>query len=87
VEGRHIHRRVNKPANCPRWEKRRKISLLFPGGIYLRDEINFFRKSEPPPRPLAVAQSTALPLYVQTHHAKISKSGERLDIYVGDTKT
>jgi len=56
-------------------------------GICLPDEINFFRESESPPRPLPVAQSTALPFYVQTHHAKISKSGERLDIYVGDTKT
>ncbi len=63
---------------CPR------CSLV---GICLPDEINFFRKSESPPRPLAVDRGTALPLYVQTHHAKISKSGERLDIYVGDTKT
>lgn len=63
---------------CPR------CSLV---GICLPDEVNFFRGSELTPRPLAVGQNSALPLYVQTHHAKISKSGERLDIYVDDDKT
>jgi len=55
-------------------------------GICLPDEVNFFRGSELTPRPLAVGQNTALPAYVQTHHAKISKSGERLDVYVDDAK-
>ncbi|MCB2262794.1 MAG: CRISPR-associated endonuclease Cas1 [Candidatus Thiosymbion ectosymbiont of Robbea hypermnestra] len=63
---------------CPR------CSLV---SICLPDEINFFRGSELTPRPLVVGQKTALPLYVQTHHAKITKSGERLDIFVDDEKT
>jgi len=62
---------------CPR------CSLV---GICLPDEVNFFRGSELPPRPLAVARNTALPVYVQTHHSKISKNGERLEIHIGDDK-
>ena len=62
---------------CPR------CSLV---GICLPDEVNFFRGSELTPRPLAVGRNTALPVYVQTHHGKISKNGERLDIHIGDDK-
>ncbi len=62
---------------CPR------CSLV---GICLPDEVNFFRKGELAPRPLAVAQTSALPLYVQAYHAKITKSGERLEVFVDDQK-
>jgi CRISPR-associated protein Cas1 len=60
---------------CPR------CSLV---GICLPDEVNFFRAGQLAPRPLAVEQATALPLYVQAHHAKIGKSGERLEVFVDD---
>ena len=63
---------------CPR------CSLV---GICLPDEVNFFRGAKLTPRPLAVGQDMALPVYVQAYHAKIAKSGERLDIYVDDKKT
>ena len=54
---------------CPR------CSLV---GICLPDEVNFFRRMEQLPRPLAVPRDQALPLYVQNHRAKIAKKGETL---------
>ncbi len=60
---------------CPR------CSLV---GICLPDEINFFRGVDIAPRPLAVGLDTAMPLYVQAFHAKVSKSGERLEVSIDD---
>ncbi|HXF54799.1 MAG TPA: CRISPR-associated endonuclease Cas1 [Hyphomicrobiaceae bacterium] len=60
---------------CPR------CSLV---GICLPDEVNFLRRAETPPRPLAVGLTEALPLYVQAHKAKVSKEGETLAITVDD---
>lgn len=52
--------------------------------ICLPDEINFFRRGNVNPRPLAVAQDEALPLYVQANRAKVAKSGEVLEISIED---
>lgn len=60
---------------CPR------CSLV---GICLPDEVNFIKKQQEPPRPLAVARDEALPLYVQAHNAKVTKKGETLEITVDD---
>ncbi len=62
---------------CPR------CSLV---SICLPDEINFFKGADIAPRPLFVARDEALPVYVQAHHAKVSKSGETLEIFVDDKK-
>ncbi len=60
---------------CPR------CSLV---GICLPDEVNFLKRMEEPPRPLAVARDEALPLYVQANHAKVAKKGETLEISLDD---
>ena len=60
---------------CPR------CSLV---GICLPDETNRLRLNAENVRPLSVARTHALPLYVQAHRAKVSKQGERLAISVGD---
>lgn len=60
---------------CPR------CSLV---GICLPDEVNFLRRANESPRPLVVARDEALPLYVQTHSAKVVKKGETLEILVDD---
>ena len=62
---------------CPR------CSLV---SICLPDEVSFFRGADIAPRPLAVGLDTAMPLYVQAFHAKVSKSGERLEVFVDDDK-
>lgn len=67
---------VDSP-KCPR------CSLV---GICLPDEVNFFAREQQPPRPLFVHKDDALPVYVQARHAKVSKSGETLEIYVDDQK-
>lgn len=67
---------VDSP-KCPR------CSLV---GICLPDEVNFFSRDQQPPRPLAVQKDDALPVYVQARHAKVSKTGETLEIYVDDQK-
>jgi CRISPR-associated endonuclease Cas1/CRISPR-associated protein Cas4 len=67
---------VDSP-KCPR------CSLV---GICLPDEVNFIKRMETPPRPLAVSQDEALPLYVQARGAKVAKSGETLEIFVDDVK-
>ncbi len=64
----------NSP-KCPR------CSLV---GICLPDEVNFFRRGEDPPRPLAVGRDEALPMYVQMNRAKVSRSGETLEVSVED---
>lgn len=46
-------------------------------GICLPDEVNFFNRQDPP-RPLAPGHDPALPLYVQTPGARISKRGDTL---------
>ena len=51
-------------------------------GICLPDEINFLREGGINPRPLSVGRAEALPLYVQAHHAKVSKRGERLEVSI-----
>lgn len=60
---------------CPR------CSLV---GICLPDEVHFLRKQETPPRPLAIARDSALPVYVQARGAKVAKKGETLEISVDD---
>lgn len=60
---------------CPR------CSLV---GICLPDEVNFLKRMEEPPRPLAVPRDEALPLYVQANHAKVAKKGETLEISIDD---
>ncbi|MGH8401377.1 MAG: CRISPR-associated endonuclease Cas4g/Cas1g, partial [Gammaproteobacteria bacterium] len=60
---------------CPR------CSLV---GICLPDEVNFLRRGQNEPRPLAVGQTEALPAYVQANQAKVSKKGEMLEISVED---
>jgi CRISPR-associated protein Cas1 len=62
---------------CPR------CSLV---GICLPDEVNWFRHPDTAPRPMVVARDEALPVYVETHKAKVSKKGETLEIYVEDKK-
>lgn len=53
-------------------------------GICLPDEVNFLKKEQTPPRPLAVARDEALPVYVQARSAKVAKKGETLEISVED---
>ena len=67
---------VDSP-KCPR------CSLV---GICLPDEVNYFRREQKTPRPLAVAQTEALPVYVQARGAKVAKDGETLQIFVDDQK-
>ncbi len=62
---------------CPR------CSLV---GICLPDEINHLSQSSPEPRPIAVPNTEALPLYVQAHGAKVAKSGETLVVSIDDEK-
>ena len=62
---------------CPR------CSLV---GICLPDEINHLSRSSPEPRPIAVPNTEALPLYVQARGAKVAKSGETLVVTIDDEK-
>lgn len=75
--GGQIPRPLVDSPKCPR------CSLV---GICLPDEVNFFARDQQPPRPLAVQKDDALPVYVQARHAKVSKTGETLEIYVDDQK-
>lgn len=54
--------------------------------ICLPDELHYLRTQETPPRPLAVGQVPALPMYVQARGAKVAKSGEVLEVSVDDEK-
>lgn len=65
---------VDSP-KCPR------CSLV---GICLPDELNFAKEKQAAPRPLAVQQGQALPLYVQAHHGKVAKDGETLVVEDGE---
>ena len=60
---------------CPR------CSLV---GICLPDEVNYLKRNETPPRPLAVGITESLPVYVQANKAKVAKDGENLEITVDD---
>ncbi|MEW6166840.1 MAG: CRISPR-associated endonuclease Cas1 [Pseudomonadota bacterium] len=60
---------------CPR------CSLV---GICLPDEVNFLKRQETPPRPLAVGIAESLPVYVQANKAKVAKDGENLEITVDE---
>lgn len=53
-------------------------------GICLPDELHYLRTQQTPPRPLAVSQAPALPLYVQARGAKVAKNGDVLDVSVDD---
>jgi CRISPR-associated endonuclease Cas1 len=75
--GGHIPTPLEDSPKCPR------CSLV---GICLPDEVNFLKHGETPPRPLAVVNDHALPLYVQARGAKVSKNGETLEIWVDDAK-
>lgn len=77
VAGGQVPLPLNDSPKCPR------CSLV---GICLPDEIAFFRGADIAPRPLAVGLTTAMPLYVQAHHAKVAKSGERLEVSVDEQK-
>jgi CRISPR-associated protein Cas1 len=77
VGGRIPEPLVDSP-KCPR------CSLV---GICLPDEVNFFRGADIAPRPLVVGLDTAMPVYVQALHAKVGKSGERLEISIDEVKT
>ena len=64
----------NSP-KCPR------CSLV---GICLPDEVNFFRGEHESPRPLAVGLDESMPMYVQANRAKVSRSGETLEVSIED---
>ena len=53
-------------------------------GICLPDEVNFLKREQTPPRPLAVVRDEALPVYVQARSAKVAKKGETLEISIED---
>lgn len=55
--------------------------------ICLPDELHYLRAGQTPPRPLAVAGSTALPLYVQARGAKVAKKGDVLEVSLDDELT
>jgi CRISPR-associated protein Cas1 len=73
--GGHIPSPLEDSPKCPR------CSLV---GICLPDEVNFLKRQDTPPRPLAVGLTESLPLYVQANKAKVAKSGENLEITVED---
>jgi CRISPR-associated endonuclease Cas1/CRISPR-associated protein Cas4 len=54
--------------------------------ICLPDELHYLRTQETPPRPLAVGQAPALPMYVQARGAKVAKKGDVLEISIDDEK-
>lgn len=54
--------------------------------ICLPDELHYLRTQQTPPRPLAVGQAPALPMYVQARGAKVAKKGEVLEVSVDDQK-
>lgn len=62
-------------AKCPR------CSLVT---ICLPDEVQYFKRTELAPRPLAVPHVEALPLYVQQFNAKLAKKGDVLEISKDD---
>ncbi|MFT4099639.1 MAG: CRISPR-associated endonuclease Cas1 [Burkholderiaceae bacterium] len=77
VGGRLPEPLENSP-KCPR------CSLV---SICLPDEVHYLKTHQTPPRPLAVGQAPALPMYVQARGTKVSKSGEVLEVSIDDQKT
>lgn len=73
--GGRIPAPLEDSSKCPR------CSLV---GICLPDEINFLRRQDTPPRPLAVSIEESLPVYVQARKAKVAKDGENLEITIDD---
>ena len=63
---------------CPR------CSLV---GICLPDEVNWLRSASEQVRPLSVRQTRALPVYIQSHRARVTKLGQRLAITRDDEET
>ena len=51
-------------------------------GICLPDEVQYLRNPTRPPRPLAVGDPPALPLYIQNHRARVGKKGDTLEITI-----
>jgi CRISPR-associated endonuclease Cas1/CRISPR-associated protein Cas4 len=68
---------VDSP-KCPR------CSLV---GICLPDEVNYLRRQDTPPRPVAIPRDEAMPVYVQARAAKVAKKGETLEISIDDAPT
>ena len=77
AQGGQIPRPLENSPKCPR------CSL---NAICLPDEVHYLRTQQTPPRPLAVGQATALPLYVQARGAKVAKVGETLEVTIDDAK-
>jgi CRISPR-associated endonuclease Cas1/CRISPR-associated protein Cas4 len=73
--GRQVPPPLENSPKCPR------CSLV---AICLPDEVNFFRRESEPPRPLAVGRDEALPVYVQANRARVSRSGETLEVSIED---
>ncbi|MFO1155208.1 MAG: CRISPR-associated endonuclease Cas1 [Rhodospirillales bacterium] len=73
--GHHIPPPLDDSPKCPR------CSLV---GICLPDEVNYLRRGQVSPRPLAVGRDDALPLYVQAQRARLGKQAETLKIEVED---
>jgi CRISPR-associated protein Cas4 len=74
------------PKPPPPLENSPKCPRCSLAGICLPDEVNFFR-GRSPPRPLAPAEDTALPLYVQTPGARVRKEGQTVVIETEAGKT
>lgn len=75
VSGGQIPEPLENSPKCPR------CSLA---AICLPDEVHYLKLQMQPPRPLAVGQVPALPLYVQARGAKVAKNGDVLDVSVDD---
>ncbi len=73
----HIPPPLIDSPKCPR------CSLV---GICLPDEVSWLRAGGVEPRPLAVAQTEALPMVVQEHRARIGKDGDTLEVSVEGAK-
>ena len=78
VDGGQIPPPLEDSPKCPR------CSLV---GICLPDETNLLRSTAETVRPLSVHHTRALPVYIQAHHGKVAKKGERLAISKGDDET
>ena len=75
VRGGQLPPPLEDSPKCPR------CSLV---GICLPDETNWLRENQDKVRPISVRRTRAVPLYVQTHRAKVAKTGERLAVTVDD---
>lgn len=77
VRGGQVPPPLEDSPKCPR------CSLV---GICLPDETNWLRENSDKVRPISIRHTRALPLYVQTHRAKVAKVGERLAITKDDAE-